>query len=168
MVGTHFGNKLSPKSSNRCKFSTNNYIWKCESTMLYQIWQFLFQWTRYYLICPSNLCPPKMRFLASAKSQSENVIYKSGECFFWLSSILTFMWMNLSFHPCLGLPFNRLHCFCHNFGCKSKTKVQTTGIHNKFFWTFILSFFFFLFRNSSWKSFEIPKSQPCQTHVYCD
>lgn len=49
---------------------------------------------------PFQPCPGKMRLLASAKSQSENVIYKSWKCFFFDSqaSSPSFGWMSLIPH----------------------------------------------------------------------
>jgi hypothetical protein len=74
---------------------------------------------------PFQPCPQKMRLLASAKSHSENVIYKYWECFFFDSqaSSPSFGWISL-FSPVLGFHLTYFIVFALTFVASPKLKFK--------------------------------------------
>jgi len=74
---------------------------------------------------PFQPCPQKIRLLASAKSQSENVIYKYWECFFFDSqaSSPSFQWISL-FSSVLGFHLTYFIVFALTFVASLKLKFK--------------------------------------------
>jgi hypothetical protein len=75
---------------------------------------------------PFQPCPQKLRLLANAKSQSENVIYKNWECFFFDSqaSSPSFGCISLFFPPVLGFHLTYFIVFALTFVASPKLKLK--------------------------------------------